>query len=218
MEATTDAKKSATRKKSPSRSRRVEQRPERRATNGSASANYGQAAIIGAAAAGLLAGLAMSVGRRAAVQAVSAMSGDWFESIKAEHRSALKLFDKIEATTDRQTTKRTMLLMQLKHALVKHAFEEENVLYPALRDHQERDDADHLNHDHGYVKQFLFDLEHMSRGTSAWLDMVHEFRAALEKHVREEEDKIFPQLHAQLNREENAVLTAALYREGFKLA
>lgn len=188
--------------------------------NGAASngTGYGQAAMIGAAAAGLLAGLAMTVGRRAAMQAVSAMAGDWFETIKAEHRAALKIFDRLEATSDNQTARRTLLLMQLKHALAKHAFEEENVIYPAMRDHEERDEADHLTHDHGYVKQFLFELEHMPRGTRAWIEMVRDFRHTLEKHMTEEEQALFPQLRNRMSREENAQLTTALHKEGFKLA
>lgn len=218
METSTDTQKTASRERSGRGARRADSQSRRRPAEASSSTGYSQAAVIGAAAAGLLAGLAMTVGRRAAMQAVSAMAGDWFETIKTEHRAALKLFDKLEATTESQTTKRTLLLMQLKHALTKHAFEEENVLYPALRDHEEREEADHLNHDHGYVKQFLFELENMPRSSPAWMEMVRDFRRTLEKHIGEEEQTIFPQLRGRLNREENAELTTALHKEGFKLA
>jgi hemerythrin superfamily protein len=174
--------------------------------------------MLGIAAAGMLAGLAAAVGRKAVVQAASAFAGDWFEALKTEHKMALKLFDKIEETRDSQTTKRAFLLMQLKHALAKHAFQEENVIYPALRDHDERDEADHLTHDHGYVKQFLYDLDHLPRASSAWLAKVREFRKALERHIREEEDTIFPKLRARLGKDENSELTMAMNKEGFKLA
>ena len=182
------------------------------------SPGFGQATILGAAAAGLLAGLAATIGRKVAVQAANALTGDWLDSLKTEHKAALKLFDKLEATSNSQTTKRNLLLMQLKHALAKHAFEEENIVYPALRDHAERAEADHLNHDHGYVKQYLYDLSHMSKNTSGWLDKVREFRAELTKHIREEEDDIFPTLHTSLGKTGNAELTTAMNREGFKLA
>lgn len=201
--------KQATARKGTRRNGRADARPD---------GGYGQAAMIGAAAAGLLAGLAMTVGRRAAMQAMSAMAGDWLDTIKAEHRAALRIFDKIEATSDNQTAKRTLLLMQLKHALAKHAFEEENVIYPAMRDNEEREEADHLTHDHGYVKQFLFELEHSPRGAPAWLAMVRDFRRTLEKHIDEEEQTLFPRLREGLTREENNALTTALHKEGFKLA
>jgi hemerythrin superfamily protein len=186
--------------------------------NGNRSGGLSQGAMLGIAAAGVLAGLVASVGRKAVVQGVSALSGDWFEALKTEHKMALGIFDKLEATKDSQTTKRAMLLMQLKHALSKHAFEEENAIYPALRDHDEREEADHLNHDHGYVKQFLYELTILPKNSPAWLPKLREFRSALEKHIREEEDTIFPALQASLSEEENSQLTFAMNKEGFKLA
>lgn len=186
--------------------------------NGNRSGGLSQGAMLGIAAAGVLAGLVASVGRKAVVQGVSALSGDWFEVLKTEHKMAFGIFDKLEATKDSQTTKRAMLLMQLKHALSKHAFEEENAIYPALRDHDEREEADHLNHDHGYVKQFLYELTILPKNSPAWLPKLREFRSALEKHIREEEDTIFPALQASLSDEENSQLTFAMNKEGFKLA
>jgi hemerythrin superfamily protein len=47
---------------------------------------------------------------------------------------------------------------------------------------------------------------------------IGEFRSAVEEHVREEEDKIFPKLKAKLSAEQNKALTAAMNKEGFKLA
>jgi hemerythrin superfamily protein len=176
------------------------------------------AALVGAAAAGLVTGLAVNLGRKALVQAPSAIAGDWFEAVKLEHRLALTLFDQLQATTDQETGKRSALLTQLKHALGKHAFMEENVLYPALRAWGDKADADKLNHDHGYVKQNLYDLEEMDNGASTFLQKVGMFRAEIEAHIREEEDAIFPPLHAALGDARNAKVTAQANKEGFKLA
>jgi hemerythrin superfamily protein len=175
-------------------------------------------ALIGAAAAGVAVGLMANLGRKAAVQAPTMMAGDWDEALKAEHQAVMKLFDAMQATTDKNTTKRSMLLMQMKHSLAKHAIEEENAVYPCLRDSGQTEEADHLNHDHGYVKQFLYDLENMPKDSPAFLAKVGEFRRAVEEHVREEEDTIFPKLKAKLSPEMNKALTAAMNKEGFKLA
>lgn len=193
-------------------------RTSTRARTATKSTGISQGAMIGIAAAGVFAGLAAAVGRKAVVQAASALSGDWLEALKTEHKLALGILGKMEATTDAQTTKRAVLLMQLKHALAKHAFQEENVIYPALRDHDEREEADHLNHDHGYVKQFLFELTELPKNSSAWGAKASEFRTALAKHIREEEDEIFPALKQRLSAEENSHLTTAMNKEGFKLA
>jgi hemerythrin superfamily protein len=111
-----------------------------------------------------------------------------------------------------------MLLMQLKHALAKHALEEENAVYPALREAGQVDQADHLNKDHGYVKQYLYDLENMPKESPAFLAKLSEFRRQIEEHVSEEENQIFPALKAKLSPEKNKALTALMNKEGFKLA
>lgn len=175
-------------------------------------------AVIGAAAVGLAAGLAANLGRKVVVQSVSGLSGDWFDALKTEHAMALKIFDAIQATREDQKMKRSTLLMQLKHALGKHAFQEENVVYPALRDAGDKERADKLNHDHGYVKQYLYDLEMMAKDDPAWLGQVVEFRQLVERHVREEENEIYPAFRSRMSEEQNSRLSAAMNKEGFKLA
>lgn len=176
------------------------------------------AAMVGAAAAGLVTGLVVNLGRKVAVQAPSVMAGDWFEALKGEHQAALKLFDQIEATSVEEPAKRSFLLTQLQHALAKHAFTEENVVYPALREWGDKVDADKLNHDHGYVKQHLYELDAIDPRSSQFLVKLAAFRADLEAHVREEEESIFPPLHAALGENKNKTVTALANKEGFKLA
>ena len=110
------------------------------------------------------------------------------------------------------------LLMQLKHALSKHALEEENVVYPALREGGDKEQADQLNKEHGYVKQYLYELENMPRDDARWLAKAGELRRDLEQHMADEEERIFPALKARLGTERNARLTSAVNKEGFKLA
>ena len=43
-------------------------------------------------------------------------------------------------------------------------------------------------------------------------------KTAIEAHVREEEDVIFPRLRAKLSPKENKKLTGRMNREGFKVA
>ena len=178
----------------------------RRASSGNGSIGAGK--VIGVAAAGLAAGLVANLGRKAAVQAPSVMAGDWLEALKAEHKMALALLGQMEKTTSKQVAKRTLLLTQLKHALGKHAFTEENIIYPALREWGDKADADALNHEQGYHKQFLYELDGMDKASSDFTAKVVDFRTDLEAHIREEEDKIFPKLHGALTAEKNKALTA----------
>lgn len=170
------------------------------------------------AVAGVATGLLANLLRKAVVQAPTAFAGNWDEALAAEHAAALKIFDLLEKTDETQVARRSFLLMQLKHAVSKHAFQEENVIYAMMRDHDQKDAADHLNHDHGYVKQYFFELTEMSRSDPAWLPKLKEFRAMIEKHMREEEDDLFPKLRDGLSAEQNKHVTAAMNKEGLKLA
>ena len=174
--------------------------------------------LAGAATAGVAIGMLAMIGRKAAVQAPTVLAGRWDQALAAEHKAVLKLFDAIEATEDRATTKRSVLLAQMKHALAKHALEEENVIYPALRDAGEVAGADELNKEHGYVKQYLYELENMPNDSPKFLETVARFRADIEEHMQEEERDLFPKLRAGLSAERNKALTQMMNKEGFKLA
>jgi hemerythrin superfamily protein len=178
----------------------------------------GTGKLIAAGAAGIAVGLAANVARKLVVQAPTMMAGEWDEALKAEHEATRKVFDAIEATTEKNTTRRATLLMSLKHMLAKHAMEEENAVYPALRDAGDAESADHLNNDHGYIKQYLYDLTMMPKDSPAWIAKVRQFRTDIEKHMREEETDLFPRLKAKLTPEKNKALTMAMNKEGLKIA
>lgn len=186
-------------------------------TQQASSTNVGRTVAIGAAT-GVVAGLLANFLRKAAVQAPTVMAGRWDKALAAEHAAALKIFDLLEKTKDKDTARRAFLLMQLKHAISKHAFQEENVVYAMMRDQGLTEAADHLNHEHGYVKQYFFDLTEMAKDDPAWLPKLKEFRVLIESHMREEEQDLFPKLRDQLSETQNKHITAAMNKEGLKLA
>jgi hemerythrin superfamily protein len=176
----------------------------------------GQAGVLAAAAmAGAAVGFAANYGRKMVVQG---MTSDWQEMLEAEHELVRGLFDKLEATEDGQTWIRAHTLGKIRNALGKHALQEENVLYPALREANQTHDADALNGEHGYIKTYLYELDTMPKEGPAWLDKARELRAMLDEHMRMEEKQVFPAFRAALTEEQNTRLTAAMQREGMKLA
>jgi hemerythrin superfamily protein len=185
-------------------------------TNGKGLSNF--TVLAGAVGAGAALGVAAMIGRKAAVQAPTALAGDWAEALAIEHRAVLKVFDTIEATYDKAVTKRTMLLAHLKQALTKHAVEEENVIYPALREAGEKEAFEELSSEHALVKNYLFRLDNMPKDSAAFLTVVREFRSEIEDHMREEEEVLFPKLKAQKDEAGNKALFAAMNKEGFKVA
>ena len=173
-------------------------------------------ALAAAAVAGAAVGLAANYGRRFLVQSLG--TADWADALKVEHDLALGIFDKILATTDGQTTTRTHLLAKLKYALDKHTHQEENVIYPALREANSAHDADALNGEHGYIKTYLYELETMPNASTEWLARVRDFRSMIQEHMRMEEEEVFPKFRDSLTEEQNAKISAMMGKEGMKLA
>ena len=171
--------------------------------------------IIAAALGGAAIGFAANFGRKFITQAVSGISGDWDEVLATEHDLTLAVFDKMLATDSSQTWKRSMLLMQLTHALDKHAHEEEMVVYPALRDAGQATEADQLNGEHGYIKTFLYDLGQMGPESPTWLEKVREFRALVAEHAKMEEEQVFPAFKRAMDDEQNAKITSLVNKDGF---
>ena len=180
--------------------------------------NQDKSILLGAAVAGAAVGLAANIGRKFLVQGMSAAAGDWADALAAEHKMTLALFDKIEATDDDQTMMRSALLAKLKFALTKHALQEENVIYPALRQANSAHEADTLESEHGYVKTYLYELETMPNDSPEWLARVRDFRSMIEPHMKMEEEEIFPTMRGMMSDEQNSRLTTMMNKEGFKFA
>jgi hemerythrin superfamily protein len=178
----------------------------------------GPGPIIAAALGGAAIGLAANFGRKAVIQGLAAAAGDWDEILAAEHDAALAIFDKMLATDETQTFKRRMLLTKLCHAIDKHAYEEEMVIYPALREANETADADHLEHEHGAIKTFIYEFGEMETDAPNWLEKVREFRELVARHAHMEEEEVFPGFKESMNEEQKARITSLVNRDGFWMA
>lgn len=174
--------------------------------------------LIGAALAGAGLAFAAHFGRKAIVQGMEASAGDWEEMLKKDHDEIRGLLDQIIATDSSQTWKRSMLLMKLAHKLDKHSYEEETVIYPALRDDDNVVQADQLDTEHGHVKTFLFELKQMDADSSEWLEKVRELRDSLLRHMKMEEQEVFPSLKGDIDEQRNSKLTMMVNKAGFMMA
>ena len=174
--------------------------------------------LLGAALAGAAIGFAANYGRKFMMQGLEAAAGDWDDILAAEHEMALGIFDKMLATDETQTWKRSMLLMKLTHALDKHAHQEEMVVYPALREANMAVDADQLEGEHGYIKTFIYELKNMGPSAPNWLEKVREFRALVSKHAHMEEEEVFPAFKQNMTDEQNRKVTGLVNADGFWMA
>jgi hemerythrin superfamily protein len=174
--------------------------------------------LIGAAVAGAALGFAAHIGRKAIMQGMEASAGDWSDMLKKDHDEIQKTLEQMLATDESQTWKRSMLLMKLAHKLDKHSYEEENVIYPALRDDNDSVEADQLDTEHGHVKTLIFELKQMDSDSPLWLEKVRKLRDSLDAHIRMEEEQVLPRLKQDLDEEQNARLTMMVNKAGFMMA
>lgn len=197
---------------------RTDNRNSNSSRNGESAFGWGTAGTLaGVALGGAALAFAANLGRKFIVESMSA-SDHWAKTLAAEHDMVLKAFDKALATDETQTTQRTMLLAKITHALDKHAYSEEHVIYPAMREFNSVSDAAQLETEHGEVKEFLYRLKNMKTSDPAWIETMREFRTSVAAHAKLEEEQIFPQLEAEIGEELNDRLTRDLAKASFMIA
>lgn len=174
--------------------------------------------LAGAAAAGFVLGAGALGVRKLAMQAATGVAGDWMAALKADHKLADGLFEILIKTRDQEVARRHLLMSKIVYALVKHQFEEEHVIYPALRGADGASTPQRLDGEHFEMKMLMRDLIETPKDEAGWLSKAQTLHKLIREHVREEEEVLFPALHARLSKEENAHLTRAMHREGLKLA
>lgn len=169
--------------------------------------------------AGVLAGLAAGrIAPPVAGQAIGSLTaragGDPFDALARDHRNVLALFDVIERTDDSARLRRATLLFQLKRMLTAHTLAEEDIIYPMLRDDAQREEmATKLYRDHAEMKVRLFELEHQSKNSPAWMSKLRELRQIIEAHARQEEESEFPRLRSILKEGGRSQLFGEIRRE-----
>lgn len=159
-----------------------------------------------------------SAGRKMMTQAPTALAGDWCEGLIREHEATLAALDKLADVPAESPQRRAIQLTLLKQMIAKHALEEENVVYPMLRRGEYCDVVGGLHEDHGEVKAMLYELTDMDKSDPAFAVTLAKLRTALEDHMREEEEVLFPALRAQLSDAQNLKLTRAMNMAGVMVA
>ena len=178
---------------------------------------FKSAAVVGGLA--FVAGLAALPLRRFAHQSAEqiAAGGDWFEQLKLEHKTVDALFDQLLQTKDTETKKRAALLLLIKQGLFKHAIQEEDVVYPMLREHGVEADTKELYAEHADIKTYLHELEQKPKDDPSWIARVEAFATLIRHHVREEEDEIYPRFREKLSDEQNKAMTKRMNAESMML-
>jgi hemerythrin superfamily protein len=120
--------------------------------------------------------------------------------IKQDHKRLRKL---LEETLEAEGAAREERMDYLRTELVAHERMEEEVLYPRLRNEKKAHDTVLEGYEEHHVADVLLDeLLDLPPETDLWKAKVKVLKENVEHHMDEEEDELFKEARAVLNREE----------------
>src|SRR5215813_11156967 len=125
---------------------------------------------------------------------------DALQILAKDHRAVDQLFDQIEKTDNREANRRGQLYRKLRNELELHTELEEELFYPALKEHNDTKAlASEALEEHSEVKQMLNEIDNLSAEDDQWSEMINELKMAVQHHMREEEHQLFPAARVRLD-------------------
>jgi hemerythrin-like domain-containing protein len=123
-----------------------------------------------------------------------------FELLISDHRKVAELFDQIE--NDGDLAMQENLFARIKQELTLHTEIEETYFYPRLKKYQETENlVVEAVEEHKEVKDLLDELDEMSPDDEDWEGLIQDLKEAVELHIEEEENDLFPKAQAALSEE-----------------
>ena len=105
--------------------------------------------------------------------------------------------NKAKATSDRKADTRPALVRKICNELTVHAQIEEEIFYPALREVIDTPELlDEAQAEHQQAKELIAQIQGMQQGGPDMDELVSQLARAIEHHVKEERDHLFPKARA----------------------
>ena len=119
---------------------------------------------------------------------------DAMSLLKEDHLKVKKLLSELESTTERGVKTREELFTKVKQELVVHEAIEEEIFYPALKDHPKtKEIALEGYEEHHVVDTVMAEIEGVAYDDETWGAKVTVMKENLEHHIEEEEGEMFKQ-------------------------
>ena len=120
------------------------------------------------------------------------------ELLKADHALVNQLFEQAEATSD--TRELQQIFSHIYKELTLHTAAEENVFYPAVRNHADTSGLVAESYeDHAEAKQIMLDISVLKPEPVAYKAKLEQLKAAITHHVTEEEGELFPKVERHMD-------------------
>jgi hemerythrin-like domain-containing protein len=119
---------------------------------------------------------------------------DAMSLLKEDHRKVKKMLAELESTTERGVKTREELFTKVKQELVVHEAIEEEIFYPALKEHPKtKEIALEGYEEHHVVDTVMAEIEGVAYDDEKWGAKFTVLKENLEHHIEEEEGEMFKQ-------------------------
>lgn len=128
---------------------------------------------------------------------------DAISLLKADHDKVKRLLEELETTTERGVKTRSELYVTIKGELTIHEEIEEEIFYPALKQHPKAKELVLEGYEeHHVVDALMAELEDLDVADETWGAKAQVMKENVEHHIEEEETEMFKQARQVFDRQE----------------
>ena len=128
---------------------------------------------------------------------------DAFKMLEEDHEKVKKLLSEADDTTERGVKTRQELFAKIKQELLVHERLEEELLYPALKEHDKTKEVSLEGYEeHHVVNEIMAELEETPVDDEKWAAKFSVMKENIEHHIEEEEDEMFKKGRQVLDKEQ----------------
>lgn len=138
---------------------------------------------------------------------------DIYEKILDDHHNIRDALEELVETDNSQVEKRHRLLKELERLFVSHTNSEEQTLYQALAETNDKEALAQVKKsrkEHSLAQDKLDALKDAPMDSDSFYDKLAEFKALVESHFDEEEDELFEMARDLLSIDEEHLLEEEL--------
>ncbi len=128
---------------------------------------------------------------------------DALQMLKEDHDKVKKLLSELDATTERGVKTRSDLFTKVKQELEVHEAIEEEIFYPALKEHPKAKELVlEAYEEHNVVDMVMQEIEGVPYEDETWGAKLTVMKENVEHHIEEEESEMFKQAKQVFSKEE----------------
>ena len=123
--------------------------------------------------------------------------------LKDDHDTLKKILNDLDATTERGVKTREELFTRVRRELEVHEAIEEEIFYPALKEHPKAKELVlEAYEEHNVVDMVVAEIEDTPYDDETWGAKLTVMKENIEHHIEEEEGEMFPQARQVFERSE----------------